>query len=130
MESIVTTVLRLTLRDDGILEIEHPLGVEETTADLVPEQIEALRRLVGDTPRPSLWKPHRTPMGDAAVWQQWIDGAGGLLVAAAIIRDEQRDGSLPPFVEASANALSIPVKAFADEAKAVEWLSDFAQSRG
>jgi len=130
VESILTTAVRLTLRDDGILEVEHLPGAEQTTADLVSEQIEAVRRLIGDTPRPSLWKPHRAPMGDAAVWQQWIDGAAGSVVAVAIIHDEQRDGPLPPFVEASAAALSISVKAFADEAEAVEWLSGFVQSRG
>ena len=130
MESTLTTAVQVTLRDDGILEVEHLPGAEQTTVDLVPEQIEAVCRLIGDTARPSLWKPHGAPMGDAAVWRQWIDGATGMVVAVAIIHDEQADGPLPPFVEAAASALSLAVKAFADEAEAVEWLSDFVQSRG
>jgi hypothetical protein len=130
VESILTTTVRFTARDDGILEVEHLPGAGQTTADLVPEQIEALRRLIGDTPRPSLWKPRGAGISDAAVWQRWIDGAAGYLVAVAVVHDEHHHGPLTPFVEASAAALSIPVETFAGEAEAVEWLSDFVKPRG
>ncbi len=129
METVTTTAVRFTLRDDGILEVEHLAGADETTADLVPEQIEAVRRLIGDTPRPALWKPGETLMRDAAAWRQWIDVATLLGVAVAIMHDERRGPPLPPFVEA-ASSLLFPVKTFTDEAEAVEWLSGFVKPSG
>jgi hypothetical protein len=124
VETIVTTAVQFTLRDDGILEVEHLPGTGETTADLVPEQIEAVRRLVGDTPRPALWKIHKTPMADLAAWREWLQVGAHFGVAVAIMHDEERDGPLPPLVAATASFM-FPIKTFTDEAEAVEWLTGF-----
>ena len=125
METVTTTVVRLTLRDDGILEVENLPGAEMTAA-LIPEQLDAVRSLIGDTPRPALWKPHLAQLTDVAAWKGWIDEAVRLAVAVAILLDERRDAPLPPFVEAI-DSLLFPVETFTDEAEALEWLSGFVK---
>ena len=125
METVTTTAVRLTLRDDGILEVENLPGAEMTAA-LFAEQLDAVRRLIGDTPRPALWKPHLAQLTDVAAWKGWIDEAVHLTVAVAVILDEQRDAPLPPFVEA-VGSLLFPVATFTDEAEAIEWLSGFVK---
>ncbi len=127
METIVVNYVRFTLRGDGILEID-PLPGAMTTADLVPDQIAAVRRLIGDAPRPVLWKPHGKPFTDIGAWRQWMDVATNVAVAMGILHDEQRDGPLPSFA-AVANSMLFPVRAFVDETEAVEWLSGFIKPR-
>jgi hypothetical protein len=129
VETVTTNAVRFTLRDDGILEVEHLPGAEQTTAELVPEQIDGVLSLIGRTARPALWKPGATPMTDVAAWGQWMDVATKVGVAVGVLYDEERHGPLPPFVEA-ANSLLFPVRTFTDEAEAVEWLSGFVKPRG
>ena len=125
MQSIETLNALFALRDDGILEVERLPG-DLTTADDVLDHVTAVYRLIGDKPRPALWKPRGAPFTDVGAWRQWIDVATNIGVAVAILHDERRDEPLPPFVEA-ADALLFPVKTFTDEAEAVEWLIGFVK---
>ena len=113
VESIETTAARFALRDDGILHVERLPGAV-TTGDLVTEQIDAVRRLIGDTRRPVLFDPKGSPMTDFAAWRSWIAEAPDLFVAAAILHDEGRNGPLPSF-PAVVGQLLFPVQVFTDE---------------
>ena len=127
MQTIKTTAVQITLRDDGILEIER-LPEGETTADLVLEQIAAVRQLIGEKRRPLLWNPSGFLMTDPAAWKQWVEEAPDLFVAAAVIHDEEQGEPLSPYW--AVNAMLIPLQVFVDEAEAVEWLSGFVDSPG
>ena len=82
MESVTVASAKFTLRDDGIFEIEHQVGVE-ATAERVPDQIAAVFGLIGDKPRPLLWKPHREPFTDVGAWREWMGVATKVAVAIA-----------------------------------------------
>jgi hypothetical protein len=123
VETVVVNLVRFTLRDDGILEIEPQPGVM-TTAESVPDQIAAVLRMIKGTPRPVLWKPHGRPFTDIGAWHQWMDVATSVAIAMGIMHDEESDGPLPPFA-AAADSLLFPVETFVDEAEAVRWLCSF-----
>ncbi len=125
MESVETSCARFTLRDDGILTMER-LPDAEFTADLIPDQIAAVHRLIGEKRHPVLVDPRKRPTADPGVWALWLPETLKMASGCAVLHDEGRGGPLPPFARVLDTMLCL-MKVFPAEAEAIEWLLGFVQ---
>ncbi len=119
-----SSIARYTLRDDGILVADdlNPELPRSTAA--VDETMDVLLELIEGKPRPVLWRlglDRSSPEG----WAALIRRAPEVTAALAIVATEESEPVLGSFPVAM-DALLFPVRVFASDAEATEWLGGYA----
>ena len=124
MRVVETPFSRLTLCDDGILEA-HPIQRDAPRdAALLSQTMDAVVEVAGGKARPVLWDPAGTLPLRPDGWQTIVDRVADVISALGIVIDEAEAPLLGAFPD-SMNALLIPVRVFADEPEARDWLLQF-----
>jgi hypothetical protein len=124
MRTIESGITRYSLRDDGIVAA---VGISpETVRDgtNMAESLDALQRLVGDTPRPVLWDPRAVQRFQPEAWMELISRTPSLIVAVAILTDDATDERLGGYPETIDSRL-FPMRRFRSEEAALTWLSQY-----
>lgn len=124
MHAIQSEITQWTLRDDGIV-----VGVGVNPAvpreqDVMARNLDALAALVAGTPRPVLWDPRAVPRILPGAWAAIIDRVAELVVAAAILVDDETEKWLAGYPE-TINSLLVPTQMFRSETDALAWLRTF-----
>jgi hypothetical protein len=127
VRSVSTATTKFTFRDDGIV-----FGIDinpdtERTAQNVSDAMDMLNQLVEGQARPGLWDPRPGTGFPAEAWTTLIRRLPESISALAILADDRVRQGIGGF-PAAIDSLLIPVRVFADEAEATEWLLQFVDA--
>lgn len=124
MRTVQSDITRFTLRDDGIvtaIAIEPDTPRDRATME---GNLDALESLVAGTPRPVLWDPRVVRGFHPDAWRVIIRRSPPLVVAAAILVDDETEERLGAYPTAIGSLL-FPMATFRSEEEAIDWLQAF-----
>lgn len=114
------------IHDDGIATATPRKPQHPRTPELMMQALDDLERFLAGTPRPILWDPRTVVPLPPGAWRAIIERLETIVVALAILVDDEQEHGLGSF-PAAIDTLLLPVRLFTDEAEARTWLVQFRE---
>jgi hypothetical protein len=126
MPTVESEITQWTLRDDGVIVgvgIKPDLPRDRA---IMARNLDTLAVVTAGTPRPVLWDPRAVPHIQPGAWAEIIDRVTDLVVAVAILVDDETEQMLGAYPRAM-NSLLFPIRTFRSEEPALTWLETFVE---